>query len=46
MRNNQDMNKTSFIQGNFIKDIYSLIQKLRSSLKFQKEFLKEIEQNL
>ena len=46
MSSNQDMNKTSFIQGNSIKDIYSLIPKLRSSSKLQKEFLKEIEQNL
>ena len=46
MRSNQDMNKTSFIQGNSIKDFDSVIPKLRSSLKLQKEFLKEIEQNL
>ena len=46
MRNNQNMNQASFIQGNEFKNIPSLIPKLKSSLKLQKELIKEIEQHL
>ena len=42
MRNNQN----SFIQGNEFKNISLLIPKLKSSLKLQKELIKEIEQHL
>ena len=46
MRNNQNMNSTLFIQGNEFKNISLLIPKLKSSLKLQKELIKEIEQHL
>ena len=47
MINNQNINPTSFISSkNEIKDIPLLIPKLKSSLKLQKEFIKEIEQKL
>ena len=46
MINNQNISKASFNSGNELKNIPSLILKLKSSLKLQKEFIKEIEQNL
>ena len=46
MINNQNLSKASFNSGNELKNMPSLILKLKSSLKFQKEFIKEIEQNL
>ena len=46
MINNQNISKASFNSGNELKNMPSLILKLKSSLKFQKEFIKEIEQNL
>ena len=47
MINNQNINPTSFISSkNEIKAIPLLIPKLKSSLKLQKEFIKEIEQKL
>ena len=46
MENNQNINQTSFILGNELKNISSLIPKLKLSLKLQKEFIKEIENNL
>ena len=46
MINNQNIRKASFNSGNELKNMPSLILKLKSSLKFQKEFIKEIEQNL
>ena len=46
MINNQNISKASFNSGNELKNMPSLILKLKSLLKFQKEFIKEIEQNL
>ena len=46
MKNNQDINKTSFFQGNEFANISLLIPKLKSSFKLQKELIKEIEQHL
>ena len=46
MKNNQDINKTSFFQGNQFANISLLIPKLKSSFKLQKELIKEIEQHL
>ena len=46
MKNNQDINKISFFQGNEFVNISLLIPKLKSSFKLQKELLKEIEQHL
>ena len=47
MIDNQNINPTSYISfKNEIKDVPSLIPKLKSSLKLQKEFIKEIEQKL
>ena len=46
MINNQNLSKALFNSGNELKNMPSLILKLKSSLKLQKEFIKEIEQNL
>ena len=46
MINDQNLSKASFNSGNELKNMPSFILKLKSSLKFQKEFIKEIEQNL
>jgi len=46
MKNNQDIKKASFFQGNEFSNISLLIPKLKSSFKLQKELIKEIEQHL
>ena len=43
MRNGQKIVKNSFILDKEIKDVHSLVKKLKSSLNNQKECIKEIE---
>ena len=47
MLNNENIKPTSFIsEENTIKDVSLIIPKLKSSLRLQKEFIKEIEEKL
>ena len=43
MRNGQKIVKNSFILDKELKDVHSLVKKLKSSLNNQKECIKEIE---
>lgn len=43
MRNGQNIVKNSFILDKELKDVHSLVKKLKSSLNTQKECIKEIE---